>query len=69
MPEASKEVSITLELEDETLHKLVDLKEGETLKTDGITATRKGKNVSIEFTQEVTVEFDLSDYAPDWDEP
>ncbi len=69
MPETSGEVEIYVELTAEDIQKLQYLMEsgmvGEQEKLSCGCATR-GKNeiVTIETEQEVTLEFDLGDYAP-----
>jgi len=73
MPEVEDEVEIELKLDDQTLKRMLELKENEIMKgCDGnhyFTAVRKGDRIYIVFSESVTLEFDMSDYAPDWDEP
>lgn len=73
MPETEGEVQIELKLCDETLRAMLNLKENEMmLGADGtrnFTAIRKNGRIHITFAEWVTLEFDMSDYAPDWDEP
>lgn len=73
MPEVEKEIEIELKLHNETLKAMLRLKEGKVMMgCDGnhyFNAVRKGDRVYITFTEDVCIEFDMSDYAPDRDEP
>ena len=69
MPSVQHEIEIVLKLCDETLKRMLELKENETMQaSDGqryFTAIRKNGHIIITFTEEVEVEFDMRDYAPD----
>ena len=71
MPEVTGEANITIVLTEEDLTKLQALKlnDGHVLLTDGKWAKRtKDGEIVIESEEEVTLEFEMSDYAPERDE-
>ena len=66
MPEVTGETEITFYLTEDTLHKLWELSEGEKIEiNDGMIARKRAGEIEISATEEVTLEFELSDYAPD----
>lgn len=71
MPEATDEVEIELKLSEELLRRMLELKENEIIMAcDGkryFNITRKNGDIYISLTEEVTIEFDMSNYAPDHD--
>ena len=73
MPETSGNATIYLYLTERDLVRLHLLNElgfkGDTIQLSCCTATKTAEGVTLETEQEVTLEFDLSDYAPDRDEP
>ncbi len=70
MPEVTGEATITLYLTKDDLYDLLALNEGEKANLScGNTVQKQAGAFEIESTQEVTLEFELSDYAPERDEP
>jgi len=73
MPETSGEVEIELNIPEDTVKRLAKLIQGEILRGSAgdicFTAVKRDGKVCISFEQEVTLEFDMADYAPEHDEP
>ena len=66
MPEATQEVEINIYFSLEDLKEVFHMAEGTTRNFSfGTVTINKGK-VTVTTEQEVTVEFDMSDYAPDY---
>jgi len=68
MPETSGEVETNFEISKEELKRILQLKKGETMKFSGGTVTCTENGFEFSSTQEVTLEFDMGDYAPERDE-
>ena len=68
MPEASQEVEINIDLSLQEIRDMLSLPECYKHKIGCGWVTRKGNTITISTEQTVTVEFDMSDYAPDYDE-
>ena len=73
MPTTTGEIEIKLYLSDEIIRAMLELKENQTIfaryENPQFTATRKNGKIEITWEQYVALEFDMSDYAPEWDEP
>lgn len=68
MPEASQEVEIKIYFSVQELIEIFHMPEGSTRKFSFGTVTYNKGQYTITTEQEVTVEFDMSDYEPDYDE-
>ena len=69
MPETSGNTTVTIELTEWDLQEMFKMLQGETKVLSGNTVTRRNDgSFKIESEQEVSLEFDLGDYAPERDE-
>lgn len=72
MPEVSEEVEINITIHKVALERILQLKPNEVMKfCDGchhVTITRNGDEFVFSLSENVTIEFELSDYAPERDE-
>ena len=66
MPEASQDVEINIYLSLKELKEIFNMPQNTTRDFSFGTVTIDKDGVTITSTQEVTVEFDMSDYAPDY---
>ena len=72
MPEVNEEVEINITMNKIVLERILQLKLNEMMKfCDGchhVTITRSGDDFIFSLSEEVTIDFEMSDYAPERDE-